>query len=155
MLPGMPHPPPATMVVRTLHSVATAYCPDGYESNHTFTGTRPRPGVIAVNPKFIPFGSYLLIGGQVYHAEDQTNIYWTPRNVVDIWADKCADAWKWGRRNVTIRILGNPKPVHRRATLGVRRDDSKSNDAMALALILSVIIGIWWPTIRHAFGGRA
>lgn len=36
----------------------------------TATGTTPRPGVCAVDPKVIPLGSYVKINDAVYHAED-------------------------------------------------------------------------------------
>lgn len=36
----------------------------------TATGTTPRVGVCAVDPKVIPLGSYVKINGVVYHAED-------------------------------------------------------------------------------------
>lgn len=80
----------------------------------TATGTRVHPGVIAVNPKIIPYGTKMYIvasdgSGYVYgysSAEDTGGfIYWDNGPLVDMYVNCYADACYWGNKPVTIYIF--------------------------------------------------
>ena len=99
------------------HSVdtfqVTAYSPydniSGMENdgnpNKTATGTKPRPGTIAVDPKVIPYGSKIIIvyeDGTVEHgvAEDCGGLI--KGNVIDVFRQTYKEAVKHGRREATV-----------------------------------------------------
>lgn len=91
----------------------TAYSPydnvSGMENdgnpNKTATGTKPRPGTIAVDPKVIPYGSKIIIvyeDGTVEHgvAEDCGGLI--KGNVIDVFRQTHKEAVKHGRREATV-----------------------------------------------------
>ena len=87
---------------------ATAYCLRGT----TATGTSAQEGVVAVDPKFIPFGTRMFIitndGEYIYGigtAEDagDSNII---GNRIDLWYPTLAECIQFGYRECTIYILG-------------------------------------------------
>ena len=91
----------------------TAYSPydnvSGMENdgnpNKTATGTKPRPGTIAVDPKVIPYGSKIIIvyeDGTVEHgvAEDCGGLI--KGNVIDVFRQTYKEAVKHGRREATV-----------------------------------------------------
>lgn len=80
----------------------------------TATGTRVHPGVVAVNPNIIPYGSKMYIvasdgSGYVYgysSAEDTGGfIYWDNGPLVDLYVYTYADCCYWGNKPVTIYIF--------------------------------------------------
>lgn len=80
----------------------------------TATGTPVHPGVIAVNPNIIPYGSKMYIvasdgSGLVYgysSAEDTGGfIYWTNGPLVDMYVNSYDDAVYWGNKPVTIYVF--------------------------------------------------
>lgn len=80
----------------------------------TATGTRVHPGVIAVNPKIIPYGTKMYIvasdgSGYVYgysSAEDTGGfIYWDNGPLVDMYVNSYSDSCYWGNKPVTIYIF--------------------------------------------------
>lgn len=78
----------------------------------TATGTRVHEGVVAVNPKIIPYGSKMYIvasDGSVYgysSAEDTGGfIYWNNAPIVDLYVYSTSQAYSWGNRQVTIYIF--------------------------------------------------
>ena len=91
----------------------TAYSPydnvSGMENdgnpNKTATGTKPRPGTIAVDPKVIPYGSKIII---IYEdetvergvAEDCGGLI--KGNIIDVFRQTYKEAVKHGRREATI-----------------------------------------------------
>lgn len=85
---------------------ATAYTHTG---DRTYSGTWPQEGrTIAVDPATIPIGSMVYIKelGRWYIAEDKI----PPRSVakgakVDIYMDREADCWEWGRRDVRVVVV--------------------------------------------------
>jgi 3D (Asp-Asp-Asp) domain-containing protein len=94
--------------VATTTGRATAYCLRGT----TATGTSAQEGVVAVDPRFIPFGTRMFIitndGEYVYGiaaAEDagDSNIV---GNRIDIWLPTKAECYQFGYRECTIYILG-------------------------------------------------
>jgi len=91
----------------------TAYSPydniSGMENdgnpNKTATGTKPRSGTIAVDPKVIPYGSKIIIvyeDGTVEHgvAEDCGGLI--KGNVIDVFRQTYKEAVKHGRQEATV-----------------------------------------------------
>jgi len=91
----------------------TAYSPydnvSGMENdgnpNKTATGTKPRPGTIAVDPKVIPYGSKIIIiyeDGTVEYgvAEDCGGLI--KGNIIDVFRQTYKEAVKHGRREATV-----------------------------------------------------
>jgi 3D (Asp-Asp-Asp) domain-containing protein len=91
----------------------TAYSPydnvSGMENdgnpNTTATGTKPRPGTIAVDPKIIPYGSKIIIvyeDGTVEYgvAEDYGGLI--KGNVIDVFRQTYKEAIKHGKREATV-----------------------------------------------------
>jgi len=91
----------------------TAYSPydnvSGMENdgnpNKTATGTKPRPGTIAVDPEVIPYGSKIIIvyeDGTVEHgiAEDCGGLI--KGNVIDVFRQTYKEAIEHGRREATV-----------------------------------------------------
>ena len=73
--------------------------------NTTATGTKPRPGTIAVDPKVIPYGSKIIIiyeDGTVEHgiAEDCGGLI--KGNVIDVFRQTYKEAIEHGRREATV-----------------------------------------------------
>jgi len=85
-----------------LRVVATSYCPDANSGPHTATGTHPRRGVAAVDPRVIPLGSVILWNHNVYLAQDTGSV--VLGRVVDFWNDRCDDSINWGRKPITILV---------------------------------------------------
>ncbi|TSA84534.1 hypothetical protein FNU79_11040 [Deinococcus detaillensis] len=93
---------------------ATAYSSDvGQTDNSPFvtaTGTRVRPGVIALSRdllRIFPYGSRVtlqdsagLLNGRTFIVEDTMNVRMS--NTIDIWMGSRAQAYQWGARSVTI-----------------------------------------------------
>ena len=94
-------------VSRTVQVLAT-----GYSSGVgacTATMTQPRWGEIAVDPNFIPLGSYVEIPefpGTIFHAEDTGGAIKGWR--IDIWFPSNSDAGQWGVKSISIQILAIP-----------------------------------------------
>ena len=91
-------------VEMTLYRV-TAYC----KGNRTATGTKPKLGTIAVNPKLIPYGSQIWIKGYGYGSAQDTGAfrnYSSPKNnAIDIWFNTEKEARRWGSKyNMTILV---------------------------------------------------
>lgn len=93
---------------RKLSGVASAY----HMGHTTSTGTSVHPGVVAVNPNIIPYGSKMYIvtdDGWVYgysSAEDTGGfIYWDNAPIADLYVSSVDFAYQWGRRSVTIYIF--------------------------------------------------
>lgn len=94
------------------------YCIEGkstayYGGYMTATGSATRPGVVAVDPREIPYGTEMWIvssdGRYVYgfaRAEDTGGfIYWPKGATVDLYMNTYADCAVWGWRGVKIYIL--------------------------------------------------
>ncbi len=94
------------------------YCIEGkstayYGGYMTATGSATRPGVVAVDPREIPYGTEMWIvsadGKYVYgfaRAEDTGGfIYWPKGATVDLYMNTYADCCVWGWRGVKIYVL--------------------------------------------------
>ncbi len=93
----------------TIEGKSTAY----YGGYMTATGSSVRPGVVAVDPREIPYGTEMWIvsgdGRFVYgfaRAEDTGGfIYWPKGATVDLYMNTYADCCVWGWRDVKIYVL--------------------------------------------------
>ena len=100
-----------TSYKRKLTGSATAY----YGGTHTATGATVKPGIVAVNPRQIPYHTAMWIvsndGKFVYgysFAEDTggfVNFTGARTTLCDLYMPSLADCYSFGRRNVTIYIL--------------------------------------------------
>lgn len=92
----------------TITGKAAAYCIPG---GTTSTGKAVKPGLIAVNPKQIPYGTEMWIvsnDGVVYGyaiAADTGGFAKKGKFVVDLYMNSTSQCYKWGSRNVTIYVL--------------------------------------------------
>jgi len=92
-----------------IEGTGTAY----YGGTGTATGTKVCQGVVAVDPREIPYGTEMWItssdGSIVYgycRAEDTGGfIYWANGATVDLYMNEYADCCKWGFRGVKIYVL--------------------------------------------------
>ncbi|MBI4021896.1 MAG: 3D domain-containing protein [Candidatus Andersenbacteria bacterium] len=103
---GARRPAPGT----TLAVTSTAYAPSPYQTDRTpcltAAGTRVRPGTVAAN--WLPLGTLLNINGEVYIVEDRMH----PRyqQSIDIFFPSTSQALEFGRRLLTISIIGYGTP---------------------------------------------
>ena len=92
---------------REMVLVATGYTQspeEGTADGITATGTRVRPGVVAVDPRVIPLGSTLWVEGYGYaRAEDTGGAI--KGNRIDLFFETKAEAFRWGRRTVKAYIV--------------------------------------------------
>lgn len=91
----------------------TVYAITGYcTGSRTATGTKPKLGTIAVNPKLIPYYTKIYIPGYGYGTALDTgafrNYSGEKSNAIDLWFNTKAEAVRWGRKyNRTIYIKTN------------------------------------------------
>jgi 3D (Asp-Asp-Asp) domain-containing protein len=86
---------------------ATAYCIHGT----TATGYPTAMGVVAVDPKVIPYGTRMYIqtpsGGWVYGMSVARDCGGAIKGkIIDLWFPDYETCVKWGRRNITVYFLG-------------------------------------------------
>ena len=81
-------------------------------SGRTSTGARAQSGLVAVNPKQIPYGTEMYIvsadGKKVYGyaiAADTGGFARKGSTVVDLYMDSASECYQWGRQKVCIYIL--------------------------------------------------
>lgn len=88
-------------VKKSLNVRAVAYT----GGTHTALGTKVRYGVIAVDPKVIPYRTKVYIKelDKVFVAEDCGG--GIKGNIIDIYMPTLSQCYKWGSRNITIQIL--------------------------------------------------
>lgn len=96
---------------KVLTGSATAYY--AAEGSHTATGVPVYKGGVAVNPNIIPYGTELYIvssdGSVVYGyatAVDTGGALMSGEALVDVFYPTYGECVSWGRRNVTVYILG-------------------------------------------------
>jgi 3D (Asp-Asp-Asp) domain-containing protein len=84
--------------------IATAYCLRG----RTAMGHGVRRGIIAADPRVLRLGSRVNLGAGAYSG--QYLVSDTGGRIkgkkIDIWVPNCAEARRFGRRTVTIGVLG-------------------------------------------------
>lgn len=92
----------------TITGKAAAYCQPG---GITASGKPVKPGLIAVNPEQIPYGTEMWIvsnDGVVYGyaiAADTGGFAKKGKFVVDLYMNSKSQCYQWGSRNVTIYVL--------------------------------------------------
>lgn len=83
---------------------ATAYCLKG----RTASGGGVRRGIVAADPRVLPLGTrvYLNAGpySGTYTVADTGGA--VKGNILDIWVPSCAEANRFGRRSITVSVLG-------------------------------------------------
>ncbi len=83
---------------------ATAYCLKGI----TASGSRVRRGIVAADPRVIPLGTrvYLNAGAYsgTYKVTDTGGVI--KGRILDIWVPSCSEAMRFGRRNISVSVLG-------------------------------------------------
>ena len=83
---------------------ATAYCLRG----RTASGGSVRRGIVAADRRVLPLGTKIQISAGAYSGTytvaDTGGA--VKGNVLDIWVPSCAEANRFGRRNVTVAVLG-------------------------------------------------
>lgn len=89
---------------------STGKTSDHPEYGITYSGTKARPGVVAVDPKVIPLGSKLYVeyldGSKDYgfaSAEDTGSAIKGKK--IDLFMDDSKAAWRFGRRKVKVYII--------------------------------------------------
>lgn len=102
---------------RALKMTATAYdatfesCgkkPDNPQYGITYTGIRVRPGIVAVDPRVIPLGTWLYIEG--YGEALAADIGGAIKgNRIDLYYDSPSDVDKYGKRSVKVYVVDKPK----------------------------------------------
>lgn len=95
-------------------------CCGKWADGYTFTGTRARYGVVAVDPRVIPLGSKLKVEGfkgVVFRAEDIGGAIKGKK--IDIWHYSYDYCIRWGkqRRGVWVQPGKRPRPERRRSAL--------------------------------------
>jgi 3D (Asp-Asp-Asp) domain-containing protein len=92
-------PVAAAPAARTLTVVATGYSGTGT----TASGLPAGPGVVAVDPSLIPFGTRITIPGygEGVAADTGTTVQGA---VIDLWFATTAEARAWGRRTVLVTL---------------------------------------------------
>ena len=98
--------PASSIISKTVTaSVITAYTHTG---NKTATGTWPRIGTVAANPKQLPYGTKLYIPGYGYARVEDTgaNKHDLDEIYIDVFFESRSECLNWGRkRNVKVYIL--------------------------------------------------
>lgn len=95
---------------RMLEVTATAYSAESRPTARTATGTQPRTGIIAVDPKVIPLGSKVYVEGAngkwaygIATSEDTGGVI--KGNIIDLYFNTYAECFAFGRRKAVVYIL--------------------------------------------------
>ncbi len=83
---------------------ATAYCLKGI----TASGSRVRRGIVAADPRVIPLGTRIYINAGPYSGNytvtDTGGVI--KGRILDLWVPSCGEAVRFGRRNISVSIVG-------------------------------------------------
>lgn len=89
---------------KVIYGEATAYTWGGGATGHTSVGLWPKRGIVAVDPRVIPYYTKLYIPGYgMAIAGDTGGAIVGTR--IDLFMDSLSECFQWGRRNVEIYIL--------------------------------------------------
>ena len=89
---------------KVLYGEATAYTWGGGASGHTSVGLYPKRGIVAVDPRVIPYYTKMYIPGYgMAIAGDTGGAIVGTR--IDLFMDSLHECYQWGRRDVEIYIL--------------------------------------------------
>lgn len=100
----------------TIKAIVTAYAPYDNKSgicndgnpNSTSTGTKPKMGTLAADPKRIPYGTRLYIDGYGYGVVEDTGgaLRSDKNNIrIDVFMKTYEEAMEWGRKEMIIYIV--------------------------------------------------
>lgn len=87
-----------TNYTKAITGAVTAYCDKG----RTSTGRQAQRGVVAVNPKVIPYGTKLYIPGYGKAIAGDTG---SGKFLIDLWFETDAQCRAWGRKIMTVYII--------------------------------------------------
>lgn len=83
---------------------ATAYCLRG----KTASGSYVRRGIVAADPRVIPLGTRIQVNAGsysgIYTVTDTGGVI--KGRILDIWVPSCSEAIRFGRRNISVSVLG-------------------------------------------------
>lgn len=83
---------------------ATAYCLRGKMAN----GSYVRRGVVAADPRVLPLGTRIYLNGSgwsgSYVVADTGGVI--KGRIIDVWVPTCGEAKRFGRRKVSVKVLG-------------------------------------------------
>lgn len=106
-----------TRFVRAFKMTATAYdatfescgkTPDHPQYGITYSGLKVRPGIVAVDPKVIPLGTWLYVEG--YGEALAADIGGAIKgNRIDLYYESPKDVAKYGKRTVKVYVLDKPR----------------------------------------------
>lgn len=89
---------------KVIYGEATAYTWGGGASGHTSVGLWPKRGIVAVDPRVIPYYTKLYIPGYGMAIAGDTGGA-IVGNRIDLFMDSLHECFQWGRRDVEIYIL--------------------------------------------------
>jgi 3D (Asp-Asp-Asp) domain-containing protein len=91
-------------VSKAMSFSATCYCLKG----RTATGAGVRRGIVAADPRILPLGTRISVSGGshsgTYLVADTGGVI--KGRIIDIWVPSCAEAIRFGRKRVSVTILG-------------------------------------------------
>ncbi len=86
---------------------ATAYCLQG----RTASGSGTRRGIVAADPRVLPLGTRIQITAGsysgTYTVADTGGA--VKGRILDVWVPSCAEANRFGRKNITVAVIGGRK----------------------------------------------
>ena len=98
--------PASSIIAKTITATRiTAYC---LNKNKTATGTWPRIGTVAANPRQIPYGTKIYVPGYGYGRIEDTgsNKHSMDDIMLDLWLPTKEECYQWGsKRNKKVYIL--------------------------------------------------
>lgn len=80
----------------------------------TAAGTRVRQGIIATN--FLPLGTKVRIGDNIYVVEDRMNEKYDGKFIIDVWHPTTREAREFGVQQFSIEILNKETPTSPKPT---------------------------------------
>ncbi len=89
---------------KVIYGEATAYTWGGGASGHTSVGLWPKRGIVAVDPRVIPYYTKLYIPGYGRAIAGDTGGAIVGSRI-DLFMDSLRECYQWGRRSVAIYIL--------------------------------------------------
>lgn len=89
---------------KVLYGEATAYTWGGGATGHTSVGLWPKRGIVAVDPRVIPYYTKLYIPGYGMAIAGDTGSAIVGTRI-DLFMDSLYECFQWGRRDVEIYIL--------------------------------------------------
>lgn len=86
---------------------ATAYCLRG----RTASGGNVRRGIVAADPRVLPLGTRIQLNAGAYSGTytvaDTGGV--VKGRILDIWVPSCSEAMRFGRRSVSVSVMGKGK----------------------------------------------